>query len=345
MSAAAAVRKFRNFCGAAVALALFACAPAGAQSNTGTSLGSFLLIEPDARIAGMGNAGAASRAGLQSVYYNPAGIGLLSSYGVEFTHSDWLAGISYQYAAVAVPVGRFGSLYGSVTSLNSGDIDVRTVDQPLGTGEKFSASDLAVCLGYGRMISDRFSAGFQVSYIQETIWHSSAGTAALSVGTLYQLSDDGLRIGASLENFGARAGFSGRDLRIVYDPDPSKHGDNSQLPGEVFADKFPIPVLFRVGLGMPFKLSTDLAMDCEVDAFHPSENTESMSMGAELTLKKALSIRAGYQNLFQKDSEEGLTAGAGFKGSSEDIHYHVEYAWADHGRLDHTSRFTLGVTF
>lgn len=330
---------------AVLVLGLFASAPAGAQSNTGTSLGSFLLIEPDARIAGMGNAGVASTSGLPSVYYNPAGIGLLSSYGVEFTHSDWLAGIAYHYAAVAVPAGKFGSLFASVTALNSGDIDVRTVDQPLGTGEKFTASDLAVSLGYGRLISDRFSAGFQVTYIQERIWHSSAGTGALSVGTLYRLADDGLRIGAAIQNFGARAGFSGRDLRIVYDSDPSKHGDNSQLPGTVFADKFPIPVLFRVGVGMPFKVSSDVRVDCEIDAFHPSENSESVGLGAELSVKKSLALRAGYQNLFQKDSEEGLTLGAGFKGSREDVQYHVEYAWADHGRLDHTSRFTLGVTF
>ncbi|TMQ73514.1 MAG: hypothetical protein E6K81_04295 [Candidatus Eisenbacteria bacterium] len=58
---------------AVLALALSA-APARAQSKTGTAMGQFLLIEPNARVAGMGNAGVALADGLDGVYYNPAAI-------------------------------------------------------------------------------------------------------------------------------------------------------------------------------------------------------------------------------------------------------------------------------
>jgi hypothetical protein len=111
-------------------------APAVAQNKTGTAMGQFLLIEPDARIAGMGNAGVALARGLEGVYYNPAAIAGADRFGVSFTHSAWLAGITYDYAAAAMRVGGAGSAFVTITALNSGDIDVRTVSQPLGTGEK-----------------------------------------------------------------------------------------------------------------------------------------------------------------------------------------------------------------
>ena len=59
-----------------------------------------------------------------------------------------------------------------MTALNSGDIDVRTVDQPLGTGERYTVSNVALGLGYGRQITSRFAAGLQVNYVTERIWHT-----------------------------------------------------------------------------------------------------------------------------------------------------------------------------
>src|SRR5262249_37263676 len=160
---------------------------------------------------------------------------------------------------------------------------VRTVEQPQGTGEFFQVSDMALGLGYGLRVSDRFSAGLQASYVQETVWHTSASTLVLNLGTLYELSENGLHLGASHSNFGTDGRFSGRDLRIVYDNDPTLHGDNSALPGEQFTDHFPVPILFRVGAGLPYPLGKDSRLLLAVDAFHPSDNSESMSLGAEYT--------------------------------------------------------------
>ena len=81
------------------------------------------------------------------------------------------------------------------------------------------------------------------------------------------------------------------------------------------------------------------------DALHPSDNSESLSLGAELTLRDALGIRLGYQSLFLQDSEVGLTGGAGFRSSFDGLRYHVDYAWADQGRLEDTHRFSFGILF
>lgn len=330
-----------------VALLLLACGAgtAFAQSNTGTTMGQFLRIEPSARIAAMGNAGVSNYEGLQGAYYNPAAIGSVTGYQVTFTHSAWFADIAYDYVAAAIPLGSWGTAYASATSLNSGDIEVRTVAQPLGTGERYRVSDVALGLGYGRQISLRFAAGAQVNYVQETIWNTSVSTMTFNVGTLYRVSENGLRIGSSLSNFGTRAAYSGRDLRIIYDADPANHGDNSALPGEQFTDPYAVPVMFRVGLGMPYKLGTDARLLFEADAFHPNDNSESVSLGAEYSLKNMLALRAGWQNLFLLDSEVGLTLGAGLQGTLDAYHYRCDYAWADQGRLGHTHRLTLGLEF
>jgi hypothetical protein len=316
-----------------------------AQSKTGTSTGQFLLIEPSARIAAMGNAGSTLFGDIESAYYNPAAIGMLSSSGAQFTHSLWIADITYDYAALGLKLGDFGNLYASVTSLNSGEIDVRTVDQPLGTGERYTVEDLAFGIGYGRRVSDQFSVGVQAAYISETIWHSGLSAYALNVGTLYRISERGLHIGASISNFGTRARYDGTDLRILYDQNPGVFGDNATLPGALLTDDFPLPILFRVGIGIPIVLNDDNVIRTAVDAFHPSDNTESVSMGAEWGYANTFFVRGGYQNLFLTDSEVGLTLGAGLRATLDTYAVSFDYAWTDEGRIKETHRFTLGISF
>ncbi len=318
---------------------------AHAQSKTGTTIGQFLLIEPSARAAAMGNAGVAVYDEIVSAYYNPAAIGQQSGYGLQFTHSLWLADIRYDYAAASLQAGSIGNIFFSVTALNSGEIDVRTVEQPLGTGERYSVSDLALGLGYGRQLSDRFSLGVQLNFIQQAIRHSTLRTFAINVGTVYRLAENGLRLGASISNFGAQAGYSGSDLRIQYDLDPDRYGDNSSLPGEVAVQKFSLPVLFRVGMSWPVQFGRNNKVLVAVDAFHPNDSNESMSMGAEWTLFNVLALRGGYQNLLLDDAETGLTLGAGLNIDIDNYVFHLDYGWADFGRLANTQRFSLGFSF
>ncbi len=317
-----------------------------AQSKTGTAVGEFTLIEPSARIAALGNAGVAVNEGLQSVYYNPAAIGAFRRPSVQFTHSEWLADINYEYVAAALPLRYWGSLFASVTALNSGDIEVRTVGQPLGTGERYHVSDVALSVGFGRSITDRFSAGVQANYISETIWHSSLRTLTLNVGSVYKLTEGGLQLGSSISNFGAQARYRGRDLSMQYDNDPDTYGDNSALPGERATDDFPVPVLFRLGLSYPRDLGGNAgALRLVADAFHSSANTESVSGGVEWRWRRMLALRAGYQNLGQKDAETGLTAGLGLTGGFGSQGFDFDYAWADQGRLERSHRFTFVLYF
>jgi hypothetical protein len=328
-----------------VATVLLIAATAQAQTKTGTTIGAFLLIEPGARAAGMGNAGVSLDDGIESVWFNPAAISRVEGASVQIAHAQWFADISFDHVAAALPLGKWGNAYAAVTSLGSGDIAVRTVTHPEGTGELFHVSDIAIGLGYGRQITDRFSAGGQITYVQETIWNTSLSTATLSFGTLYRVSENGIHLGASLANFGTQARFSGSDLRVTFDQDPDRFGDNSQLPAEIFTDEFSVPVLFRVGAGMPVRFSPATVLQLAVDAEHPNDNTESLSAGAELAYKKLAALRMGWQKAFQQDAEVGFTAGGGVRGTLESFAYRLDYAWAAHGRLGSTHRFALVMNF
>ena len=87
--------------------------------------------------------------------------------------------------------------------------------------------------------------------------------------------------------------------------------------------------------------------DLAADAFHPNDNSESVSLGTEYSYHNSYAVRAGYQNLFQKDSEVGLTLGAGLKGKldSHGKAYAIDYAWANQGRLNDTHRITVALHF
>lgn len=329
----------------ALALLLASAAPGAAQTRTGTTLGQFLLIEPSARFTAIGNAGVTADGSLDGAYYNPAAPGRVAQLEFQLQHVDWLAGIRYDYVAMGVPIKSWGTAFATLASLNSGDIDVRTVAQPLGTGERYSVSDFALGLGFARAITDRFSGGIQVRYFQETIWHASADAVTFDLGTVYRIRPDGLYIGSSITNFGTGARFSGRDLNITYDNVPGQAGDNGTLPGDRAVDAYPVPVLFRVGVGLPLRPAPDWKVWVSAEAHHANYNPECVNGGVEATYRDFLSLRAGYQSLFIPDSEEGPTLGTGIGGRLSSYHYQIDYAWADHGLLGSVHRLSLAFHY
>ena len=317
---------------------------AAAQTKVGTTIGQFVAIEPSARIAAMGNAGVAVAEGIQAVYYNPAALGSLERTTFQFSHGVWFADIRYEYAAAALTFEDWGNFFFGVTALNSGEIEVRTVSQPLGTGELYSVQDVALGFGYGRQVTSRFAAGVQFEYVSESIWHSQLDAFGFSFGTTYRITESGLVLGASILHFGSKGGFSGNDLVIQYDADPDRYGDNSALPAAQATDTFYLPTVFRVGMTYPQPLSATSKLLLAVDAFHPNDNTEGMSLGWEWQWKDTLALRAGYQSLGQQDSELGPTAGIGLAGTIAARRFHVDYGWASHTVLPEIHRITFTLS-
>lgn len=317
-----------------------------AQSKTGTTIGQFLKIEPSSRIVAIGNAGASLSGEISNLFYNPASLGRLQGTDIQFTFNKWLADITYNYMAAGINVDGVGTFALVGTLLNSGEMDVRTVENPLGTGERFTVNNLALGLGYGLMLTDRVSVGMQLNYINESIWHSSLSTFGLNFGVQYQVVESGLTLGASVSNFGVRSSYNGRDLYLNYDFDPAKYGDNDKLPAEIRTDDFNLPTIFRAGVSYWFDFGDDYKLLVAVDAVHPNDNDQYINLGSEFNLLKMFSIRFGYRNLFMPDTEGGLVLGGGVQTNfNETNNIRFDYAYADYGRLAETHRLTLSVGF
>ncbi|MEX2190370.1 MAG: PorV/PorQ family protein [Bacteroidota bacterium] len=315
------------------------------QTKTGTTIGQFLLIEPSPRGAALGGTGVTSTTEAFAAYYNPGNLGQLDRSDIQFAHNSWFGGVTLNYANVALRLTESMTGLLTLTHLSSGEIDVRTVEQPLGTGERFTVSDLALGVGYAVRLKEEFSCGIMINYIEERIWHSKVSLIGINVGTLYELSPGGLRIGASLSNFGSRNQFSGTDLKVRYDIDPQRYGDNSSVPADLTTDEFGLPILFVVGVSYPFLISQSNIVRVAAEARHPNDNSESISLGVEYEFQGLFAVRAGYQDLFQKDSEVGLTLGAGFM--LEELGYNVrfDYSWGSHQRLGDVQRIAVAFAF
>lgn len=315
-----------------------------AQNKTGTTIGQFLKIEPSARISALGNAGSSVSGEAAAVFFNPAGLGRLEGIDLQFTNNQWLADIMYNYAVVAVNLGQTGTFALQMTSLNSGEIDVTTVEQPRGTGERYTVTNFALGVSYGLMLTDRVSVGATINYINETIWHSSLSTFGLNFGVQYEVYENGPRFGASVSNFGPAAKYSGRDLYIDFDFDPRKYGDNNKLPSELRTEEYSLPTTFRAGFVFPVNFDEQYKLLLSADALHPNDNEESINLGAEMQLLKIFALRGGYRNLFLPDLEGGLTLGAGVNLrvlSSYTLRF--DYGWSDYGRLKSAHRISFAL--
>lgn len=317
-------------------------------SKVGIAAAPFLSIGVGARPLAMGGAFVALANDASCLYWNPGGIAKLQRNEALLMHTEWLATMNFDYGGCVIHLGNFGTLGGSITALSMPELEVRTEDRPDGTGEFFSAGDLAMALTYARSLTDRFSIGFTAKYIHQHIWHATATGFAFDVGIVF-VTDffNGLRIGGMISNFGPDLKMGGRDLRVFHDPDQRIMGNNEKVPANYETDPWPLPINYQVGLAMDLFRNNMHAFTLAVDALHPSDDYESINIGGEYTIVNKIFLRAGYQSLFLTDSEEGLSAGFGFYQNllfSNTI-LKLDYAFQDFGRLKSVHVFSLGLTF
>ena len=315
-------------------------------TNVGTTAAPFLEVGVGSRAIGMGGAFVAVANDVSALYWNPAGLCRIGHSEAVFERIEWLADIDFNYLGAVIPFGRWGSAGFFLNAMTVPKMEVRTVDYPDGTGEMYDASSIAVGLSYSIGLTDRFSIGINGKYISERIWHEKAYSVALDIGTLYFTGVKGLRIGAAITNFGPSMRLDGSDLIIYYDADPTIDGNNDRIMGKLMTDDWPLPLNMQFGIAYDLFNRKSSRLTFAVDAFHPINNSESINTGCELALFNMLYARVGYQAIGQKDTQEGLTFGAGLKykmfGQSNIM---FDYAYADFGLLKYVSRFTLRLDF
>jgi hypothetical protein len=281
-------------------------------TNVGTVAAPFLEIGVGARASALGGAFTAIADDPSALYWNPAGIARLPGIGFTFNYSNWLAGLDFSYVGAVASFGGMGAVGASVTYLDYGDQPVRTINLPEGTGELYGANDFALGLVVAMNLTDRFSIGLGGKYIRQRLWNEMAQGFAIDLGVLYNTPLRGLQLGGSITNFGTDMRMDGRDLIRPIDIDPNNF-NNDRINAKLQTDAFPLPLLFRFGIAYKLFDTATQKLTLATDLLHPSSNSESINVGVEYTFSRVLSLRLGYDSLFQRDNIAGLTFGAGIR--------------------------------
>ncbi|MDZ7290635.1 MAG: PorV/PorQ family protein [candidate division KSB1 bacterium] len=314
-------------------------------TKVGTTAAQFLKIGAGVRAIAMGGAFVAVANDVTALYWNPAGIATIPGNGeATFTHAEWLAETAFDFAAVSLNAGSFGTVGLSVTSFRVPEDLVRTHRFPEGTGERFDASSIALAVSYARMLTDRFAIGFTGKFVQEQVWNETAQGVALDFGTHYVTPFKGLRIGAAITNFGTKMQLEGRDLYFNYDP-LSESGTVNQVPALYRLGKYELPLTLRLGLAYDLINDENLMIMVTSDAVHPNDNSEYLNSGMEVNLRNLLYLRGGYKALFLKNSEQGLTFGAGLRYDAVGTNLKIDFGYADYGRLKNVQFVAFTVRF
>jgi hypothetical protein len=319
---------------------------ANAQDKVGTSAAPFLGIAIGPRATAMGGAYAATANDASSLYWNPAGIAQLKRSNAMLSHTNWLVDTDFNWAGFVLKVGDSNAFGISVTQLDYGDDEVTDEFNQTGTGDRWSAHDLAVAFSYARSMTDRFSIGGSFKIIQQKIWNETATAIAFDVGLVFITHFNDLRLGMSISNFGSDLQFEGKDLLKRIDLDPERFGNNETITSTLKTSEWSLPLLFRVGISYDVLRNSSTRVTVVTDALRPSDNSGVLNAGAEVGLYDMIFLRGGYKSIFRDNSEESLTFGVGLKynaGAAGILQF--DFAYADFGLLQNVQLYSLGLMF
>jgi hypothetical protein len=140
--------------------------------NTVTTAVPFLMIAPDSRAAGMGDAGVASTPDVNSMMWNPAKYAFIENdLGVSMSYSPWLRSLvndmSLAYLAGYKKIGEDQVLAASLRFFSLGEITFTNMNGDV-TGQA-KPNEMAVDLAYSRKLAPNFSGGVALRFIRSNL--------------------------------------------------------------------------------------------------------------------------------------------------------------------------------
>jgi len=295
--------------------------------RVGTSSLQFLKIGNGARGTGMGETFVAVSDDISALFWNPAGLVLFEENGVTFSHTMWFVDTQLQFFGGVYHFGGSNAIGLSVVSLRTDDMKVTTEVQPNGTGEFFRFSDIAIGLSYARQMTDQFSFGATVKYVEETLGELKMRGVIGDLGTFYRTGLGTTRFAVLISNFGGQVSPTG----------------SVNLIGGSVADsfqKFPPPTLFKIGFAMEPLLTSTNRLTTSIQLNSPNDNSENVNVGFEYAYKEMLFLRVGYK--FNVDAEN-FSLGAGLKIPISFAKANLDYSIANYRDLGFAQRFSINL--
>lgn len=198
------------------------------QLNTITTAVPFLMISPDSRAGGMGDAGVAVSADANALHWNPSKL-VFAEDESEFrmSYSPWLRNLvpdmslAYLAAYKRLANGR-SAVGGSLRYFNLGSIQFTDVNgQPI---RDFKPAEFAVDITLSQKLSDKTAGGISLRYINSNLTgglnvsgaNTKAGQSIAADLSFYYIKDDfrfgekdgEFAFGVNVSNIGAKMSYS-----------------------------------------------------------------------------------------------------------------------------------------
>ena len=301
--------------------------------RAGISALPFLKMQVSPKADGMAGAQLSSHGDPFAINWNPAGLTDLEQ--TSFGISDKLlpGGLHSSFFSAIYPTEDDGIWGASVTMLNAGEMKKRTAYQPTGTGQTFSAYNMAVGLSFARQLSDRFSLGGRAQYVREQLAEFSAHTAVVDLAFMYRMDVQDIRFAVALKNFGPNSKIDGPFEKTS----PPVNGQQNTLTD------FPTPTQFQLGVSMRLFEDGEQDLRGQLQLNHPNDNAENLRLGLNYQLNKVLFLRTGYK--VPNDQQPFPTAGIGIKTFIGRYPFQIDYGLVsrDYFGLTHSIgiRFTI----
>ncbi len=266
----------------------------------------FLNIPLGGRPAALGGAYSSLASDAYATVYNPGGLGFLTNPQLAAMHVETIDSVAYEFASVAFPLSKRGSLGASAQYLRPGDIP--STDLAGNSIGSFSGSDLAASLAYGHRLTNMVSLGVAGRFIQSKIADESATAFAGDAGTMIRPNEN-LRLAATVSNIGSK-------LKFIQEGDA-------------------LPLAFRLGGAYQFIDAWTVALQ----GTYLKDGSLSGQSGLEWKIGEVLSMRVGYRtdNTKELSGVAGLTAGIGIMLAGQMF----DYAWVPMGDLGDAHYFSF----
>lgn len=338
-------------------------------------------IAPDARAAGMGDAGVATDPDVVSQYWNPAKYPFaISRAGVALNYTPWLrqlvSDMDLAYLAGYYRIGDYSAVSASLRYFSLGEV-YTSMGESDDNSMTINPYEMSFDVAYSLMLSEKFSIAAAVRWIYSDLTYdytedTSPGSAfAADLAAYYQnyftigQRECQIGLGLNISNIGSKISFGGDD-NSEFIPTNLRLGAALMVPVDEYnrftitadANKLLVPTYPKQNDG---ESTEDYMERVQRDYYDVSsisgifksfgdapggfkEELQEIywSVGGEYVYHDQFALRAGYHHESEnKGNRKYFTVGAGFKMSVFSLDAAYVIATAKSNPLDQTLRFTL----
>ncbi|PKL89982.1 MAG: hypothetical protein CVV23_02820 [Ignavibacteriae bacterium HGW-Ignavibacteriae-2] len=293
--------------------------------RAGISTAQFLKIGVGGRASSLGDAFVAIADDASALYWNPAGLAFANQNQVIFSHNEWVVDIKHEFVGAFYRISGNDVVGVSFTSLHTKDMPVTTETMPFGTGEYFSYGDVAFAVTYSRKMTEQFSFGGSVRYIEETLDVLKMRGVMIDLGTMYYTGLGTTRFAVAITNFGNEMAPDGKVTLF---------GKNEKSDWQSFSP----PTMFRIGFALEPYMDDVHRITSTIQLNHPNDNSENVSFGTEYSWRNIVQLRGGYK---LNVDEQSFTFGAGVKLPLGIADVTFDYGYSAFERLGSAHRISL----